>query len=436
MQDILKKIKKRRVEGDIFVEKSSVVSLKYKANKCKEMNKKIIKGIGIRVIKKGKLGFSSTSNTANVEKTIDDALSLTQFGEDVNFKLPKTVKKSKVEMEDGRVQNLTSKKMRELADQLRDGILDIAPDVNVDINVRKVSEEIEIYNTRGLKVNFNIDSFTLNYSVMFVKGKNILFLGDFLKFTGKKRWSVKPLINRFKKYNDLIGKTVKVKSGKYTVVVHPFSIPSFLLPLLVGMNGKNYQNKTTPLIKSENKQIASDKFTLIDNPLIPYGLWSSPVDGEGVARKVFPVIENGVFKGFIFDLRTASKVGRISTGHAMRNYSTLPSPSFTNLVVIPGRKKVDAIIKDLDEGILVLQTIGAGQSNIIAGDFSMEIGLGFYVKNGEIKGRIKKTMISGNIYRLLPYIEEFGSDVMEMPGVNTNYMTPPIVFSGVDITAA
>ena len=432
---ILKKIKKNRAEGDVFIEKSSVVSLKYKANRCKEMNEKIVKGIGIRVIKKNKVGFSSTANIDNIENTIDDALMLSKFGEDVRFKLPHSSKKTDVITTDQRIKKLTPRKMRQIADEVRDGILDIAPDVNVDLSIKKVSESIELYNTRGLHVNFDIDSFTLHYSAMFVKGKNILFLGDFINFAGNKRWSVKPLINRFKKYNEWIGKTVKIKSGKYQVIVHPFSVPSFLLPLLSGMNGRNYEKKITPLLNAENKQIANEKLTLIDDPLIPNALWSSPVDGEGIERKTFPLIENGIFKSFIFDLRTASKVGRKSTGHAMRNYSTLPSPSFTNLVVIPGKRTIDSIIKDMDEGILILETIGAGQSNITAGDFSMELGLGFYIKNGEIKGRIKKTMVSGNIYQLLPYIEEIGKEPMEMPG-GANFITPPVVFSGVSITAA
>ena len=52
----------------------------------------------------------------------------------------------------------------------------------------------------------------------------------------------------------------------------------------------------------------------------------------------------------------------------------------------------------MNEGIVVYSTVGGGQSNLLAGDFSVAIGLGFKVEQGRIVGRVKDTMVSGNIY--------------------------------------
>lgn len=59
---------------------------------------------------------------------------------------------------------------------------------------------------------------------------------------------------------------------------------------------------------------------------------------------------------------------------------------------------MEDMIKDIKEGLIVYDTIGGGQSNLLAGDFSVNIGLGYKIENGEIVGRVKDTMASGNVY--------------------------------------
>ena len=56
---------------------------------------------------------------------------------------------------------------------------------------------------------------------------------------------------------------------------------------------------------------------------------------------------------------------------------------------------------DIREGVLVDEMMGLFTSNFLAGDFSGNISLGYLVKNGEIVGRLKDTMITGNLYKLL-----------------------------------
>jgi PmbA protein len=52
----------------------------------------------------------------------------------------------------------------------------------------------------------------------------------------------------------------------------------------------------------------------------------------------------------------------------------------------------------MKEGLIIYDCIGGGQSNLVAGDFSLNVGLGYKVENGEITGRIKNAMLSGNVY--------------------------------------
>ena len=54
--------------------------------------------------------------------------------------------------------------------------------------------------------------------------------------------------------------------------------------------------------------------------------------------------------------------------------------------------------------------LGLGQSNIASGYFSCNVQLGFYVKGGEVQGRVKDVMISGNAYQALSNIKEISRD--------------------------
>ena len=54
--------------------------------------------------------------------------------------------------------------------------------------------------------------------------------------------------------------------------------------------------------------------------------------------------------------------------------------------------------------------LGGGQSNTLAGEFSVNVSLGFLVENGEIRGLVKDCMVAGNVYELLEQVEAMGSE--------------------------
>ena len=59
----------------------------------------------------------------------------------------------------------------------------------------------------------------------------------------------------------------------------------------------------------------------------------------------------------------------------------------------------------MKDGLIIEGLLGAGQGNELGGDFRANVSLGYRVQNGEIVGRVKDTMISGNVYTVLNNIE-------------------------------
>ncbi|MFC2018705.1 metallopeptidase TldD-related protein [Chloroflexota bacterium] len=127
--------------------------------------------------------------------------------------------------------------------------------------------------------------------------------------------------------------------------------------------------------------------------------------------------------GFLYDLQTAAQAGTRSTGNGSRSRGGLPSPAPSAIVIAPGTTTLDEMIQDIKEGLIIEHLMGAQQGNILGGDFSGNVLLGYKVENGKIVGRVKDTMVSGNIYQVLKQITAIGSEAKLVGGFLN---TPPI----------
>ena len=90
------------------------------------------------------------------------------------------------------------------------------------------------------------------------------------------------------------------------------------------------------------------------------------------------------------------------------------------------------MIASIDDGVLVEQLLGAGQGNVLGGEFGGNVLLGYRIVNGEIAGRVKDTMISGNVYEALKDIAYLGG---EAEWVGGSLSTPPICCDGVTVSS-
>jgi len=71
----------------------------------------------------------------------------------------------------------------------------------------------------------------------------------------------------------------------------------------------------------------------------------------------------------------------------------------------------------MELGLIVEELIGADQGNLLGGDFSGNVLLGYKVESGEVVGRIKDTMISGNIYQVLKQSLGMGNKARWVDGI-------------------
>ena len=86
----------------------------------------------------------------------------------------------------------------------------------------------------------------------------------------------------------------------------------------------------------------------------------------------------------------------------------------------------------MDEGLIVEQVLGAGQSNQLAGEFSVNLALGYKVEKGKIVGRVKNTMVAGSIFEAFKNLVDLSS---ESEWVGGAAYLPSMMFQQLGVTS-
>ncbi len=190
----------------------------------------------------------------------------------------------------------------------------------------------------------------------------------------------------------------KVPSAQVPVIYEQRVSRSLLGHLSAAINGSAVARGSSFLKDKMGARILPAGVNVIDDPHRRRGLRSRAFDGEGLPTHRRAVVEDGVLRSWILDLRTARQLGADPTGHASRGVSSPPSPAASNLYVEPGAVTPEALIADLRQGLLVTELIGFGV-NGVTGDYSRGAG-GFWIENGEIAYPVSEVTVAGNLLEM------------------------------------
>jgi TldD protein len=158
------------------------------------------------------------------------------------------------------------------------------------------------------------------------------------------------------------------------------------------------------------EQVASPLVTAIDDGTIPKRRGSLRFDDEGTPSSRTVLIENGVLKDYIWDLKEARRAGRESTGNGRREtFRHMPMPRMTNTYIDVGTHDPDEIIRSVKRGFYAKQ-IGGGQADFARGDFVFTVVEGYLIENGRITILVRGATLMGNGPQVLKQIDMIGTD--------------------------
>ncbi len=202
--------------------------------------------------------------------------------------------------------------------------------------------------------------------------------------------------------------TKPIKTGNYPVLFEA-PLASGLISSLVGaISGGSLYRKSSFLLDSLGKQIASPLLNIEELPHLKKGVASSSFDSEGVATKARKLLENGVLQGYVLGSYSARKLGMQTTGNAGGSH---------NLIVQSTGESFAELLKKMGTGLLVTEVLGHGL-NMVTGDYSRGAA-GFWVENGVIVYPVEEITIAGNMAEMLKQIIAVGNDVIPQSSKQT-----------------
>ena len=396
---------------EIYVDESKSIDLDSRKEELNFAKEEIEKGIGIRIIKDNKIGFAFTSNMEKIAETAKQAIEnskLNKIDENYAFSEIETVCD---------VKDVYDKKFNDLSVdesvELLKTIISHASDSGCEVTGSGFSASAGkslIMNSNGVSIENMETGFGMALSVTIQKEGQIATAYEstssrFYDLDGEKL--ANEVCDLAKRSLD----TRPVETNDYDVVLDYHAATGLLQTFLNAFDGENVRRGRSILKDKIGREIANPTLSVIDNPLLEKGMYSTKCDGEGSVSKQTDLIKDGVLNSFIYDIYTANKAGVKSTSNGYRgSYLTTPMISPSNLEFKFSEMKD---LSEIDKGVLTTGVLGAHTANPISGDFSVEASNAFKIENGELTDPINKAMISGNIFEIMKKVEGLNTEIKQ-----------------------
>ena len=400
MEKLVKKAEELGAEtAEVFFSEDSGFSFSTEKRRVSSKEFSSEEGFGVRVFKKHRLGFAHCQRKKDFERAVKLALSFSKFSPEIKeFSFAGKSGVGKAPSFDARVESLAAEDGVNMVKELLKGVLENAEPTECELSFAR--GRVRILNSNGVEleetrteVSCYATAESGGTSAGYGAGDSMLEFDPFqvgleAGELAKKSAGAKPF-----------------PSGETTVVFDARALNSFISELLLpSFDGENARRGISVLCGKKGEQIASEEFSLADEPLAR-GPNSSAFDDEGVASKKKELVGNGVFRHFLFDLKTAAMAPELEpeAGNCSRSsYDSSPSIGCSNLVI--GRGSCRDVLGEIGSGLLVSSFFGGHTANKVTGDFSVSVDLGFEIKEGMPGKAVRGMVISGNAFTMLENI--------------------------------
>jgi len=413
---------------EVFHTISSGYSLSFSAGELKSKELAEESGYGIRVLKKGRLGFSYCDSGKDLDKAARHATALSAFSTKTRFSFSPEKKYSKPKTQDTRpktqdprVASLGSRELKALLSQVRDGVEHYSKKARVILS--SGWEDVVLSNSEGFKGGYRSTGISAYAEAMkddgfgFAYEEGISMPKDFTSI-GERAGSMAKAMKGAR----------KLKPGKYTAIFELSALDELLSVLLPSFSGDWKRKKTSLLADKAGKKVFNKSLSIYDDALSE-GSDAKPFDDEGTPSRRIPLVEKGVVKNFVFDRETAALGKTSGSGFCARaHYSAPPGAGTSNITISAGG--YSDLEQELENPLVIHSLHGSHTANTTTGDFGLEVNVAFHkARSGKEPSPVRGFLISGNIFKLLNgniYIEKKSR-------VLGSIIAPRLAFVGVQV---
>jgi PmbA protein len=208
----------------------------------------------------------------------------------------------------------------------------------------------------------------------------------------------------------------KIPSARMPVVFDPYTAAQFVGVVAQALTGEAVQKGRSLFAGRMGERVAPSSLSLVDDGRLEGAPGSAPWDAEGVPTQRTPVISEGILSSFLYDVTSARREKRSSTGNASRaGFKSPPHPSPSNLAFEPTGETAEEVMRKARRALLVQEFHGVHSgANPISGDFSVGA-TGRLLENGEPGAPVKEITIAAPMMDVLNAIEAVGDDRRWLP---------------------
>ncbi|MGB1250677.1 MAG: TldD/PmbA family protein [Candidatus Promineifilaceae bacterium] len=400
------------VETQINVDRQQVEKLSYSGSK----------GLGLRVLQDGKMGYAYTSNFSaeSITDTIEQAQALTKAADPDphrSLPMPEPIISAELEIFDDSIATTHIDDKVAFAMAVEKAALEYDERVMMTnrCTYSDQSGEVFLANSHGFA-----DSYKKSVAICFTLaiGRDDDGQTQAIGFgASSSLHDLDPVAVGRKAGQRAVallgGKPVPTQ--QVTVVFDPVVSAQLLVAMASALNAGAMQRGRSFLAGKMGEDVASDMVTLLDNGRLAGALGTSPFDAEGVPTRATRLIDEGVLQTLIYDHYTAQRSGGRSTGNASRySHRTPPTLGPTNFHMQPGNQTQEEIIAGVENGFFVLNAMNTGGINPVSGEFSSAAS-GIWIKDGKLTDPINEVTIAASLSDMLNNITAVGNDLVFVP---------------------
>ncbi|WP_071515032.1 TldD/PmbA family protein [Geitlerinema sp. PCC 9228] len=417
--------------AEVFQSRSQARPVFFEANRLKHLESNESEGTALRLWRDGCPGLAVAHGEVDPQALVDRAIAISKLNPPEEIELHEGI--------EGRYPDVgQSVGLEQLVEWGQEAIAQVRPaypEVLCQAEFTCETETTTLTNSQGLYCSQTDTTLSSYFAAEWVRGDDFLTVED--GQTQRDSLDPKALTRNVLQRLSWAQTNVQPILGRVPILFTSKAADMLWETIQEALNGKRALEKATPWYDRLGYAVLSPAITLYQDPKA--GPFSCPFDDEGTPTSKLTFVEDGVLKLFYCDRATSrawgwehppgGSDGLHPTGNGFRpSLGSYPTPGLYNFLVKPGERGLSQMMADLNEGIIVDQMLG-GEIGL-SGDFSINVELGYCIRGGEAIGRIKDTMVAGNIYKALNQLVYLGNDA-EWNGA---IYTPSLVVDGLTVT--
>ncbi|HLA23763.1 MAG TPA: metallopeptidase TldD-related protein [bacterium] len=419
---VLTEARRRGIAAEIVAETGRELTARAHSHRIEQLTQAVRGGVGVRVIVGGRVGYGYTEELSReaLDWMLQEAVENAGLQSETTGFLPTGTATPRAEMVGDRLQASLETKLQTA--------LGFEGTLREDKRVKQVliaayaerEWDVAVASTEGADGSYRRGVAGLMASMVMQDGTSLKQGWDDIWATGVKDLDPGRTALEFTERTGRLLNARRLATGRYRAYFEPKAFAALLAAFTPMWNGKTVAEKKSPLAGRLGEAIAPPLVTIVDDPTLPDGLASRPVDAEGTPAKRTVLVDGGVLRSYLTNSETAKQLGVENTGHAWRGYRGTLGAGPSNIFLAPGPGL------DLQAGVVIAELSGlhAG-TNAITGEFSIQA-LGLWIEEGAVAYPVEDFAVAGNFLTLLQNITAVGDRLEWDFGMRVAYGTPMV----------